>query len=241
MTVMTTTGTVTVNPAFLLEIKEVNQDLWRLLTELRHRCQRPLAPAHCRHLIDKLCQLRDQLALHFSLEEAYGYFEDPVEVAPQLCRQAEQLRGEHKELYLDFSDLIERAERMFYDEQHAALREKLGVPPNQDIHEFLVGLLKGADTVRKIASLGHTVATHTWTHQNLAKIGSEAAREEIELGISAVQRSLGTPAAPFFRFPYLSDPKAMIGHLKDRNTAIFSIDVDSYDFKTRSQIGRAHV
>src|SRR5262245_61954266 len=96
MTVITTTGTVTVNAAFLQEIKEVNQELWSLLADLRHRCQRPIAPGHCRLLIDKLCQLRDQLALHFSLEEAYGYFEDPVEVAPQLSRQAEMLRSEHR-------------------------------------------------------------------------------------------------------------------------------------------------
>src|SRR4029450_1836161 len=126
MTVITTTGTVTVNAAFLQEIKEVNQELWSLLSELRHRCQRPLAPGQFCLLIDKLGQLRDQLALHFSLEEAYGYFEDPVEVAPQLSRQAEMLRSEHKELYLDFCDLVERAERMFYDEQHAALALWIG-------------------------------------------------------------------------------------------------------------------
>ena len=61
----TTTGTVTVNAAFLQEIKEVNQELWTLLADLRHRCQRPIAPAGCRYLIDKLSQFRDQLALHF--------------------------------------------------------------------------------------------------------------------------------------------------------------------------------
>ncbi len=126
MTVVTLTGTITVNAAFLQEIKEVNHELWDSLKQLRHRCQRPIAPGHGRQLIDKLCQLRDQLALHFSLEEAYGYFEDPIDVAPRLCRQAEQLRGEHKELYLDFCDLIERAERMFYDEQHAALALWIG-------------------------------------------------------------------------------------------------------------------
>jgi len=126
MTVITSTGTVTVNAAFLQEIKEVNQELWSLLTDLRHRCQRPIAPGHCRQLIDKLSQLRDQLALHFSLEEAYGYFEDPVDVAPQLGREAQRLRAEHKELYLDFCDLVDRAERMFYDEQHAALALWIG-------------------------------------------------------------------------------------------------------------------
>ena len=103
MSVVTSTGTVTVNAAFLQEIKEVNQELWSLLAELRHRCQRPIAPGHCRQLIDKISLLRDQLALHFSLEEAYGYFDDPVDVAPQLSRQAEHLRSEHRELYQDFN------------------------------------------------------------------------------------------------------------------------------------------
>ena len=60
MSVATLTGTVTINAAFLQEIKEVNQELWSLLSDLRHKCQRPLAPGHCRHLIDKLCLLRDQ-------------------------------------------------------------------------------------------------------------------------------------------------------------------------------------
>lgn len=126
MSIATLTGTVTVNAAFLAEIKEVNQELWTLLTNLRHRCQRPIAPGHCRLLIDKLCTLRDQLALHFALEEAYGYFEDPIDVAPRLSRQADLLRGEHKGLYLDFCELVDRAERMLYDEQHAALALWIG-------------------------------------------------------------------------------------------------------------------
>jgi len=126
MTVITSTGTVTVNPAFLQEIKEVNQELWTLLRDLRHRCQRPISPGACRSNIDRLSQLRDQLALHFSLEEAYGYFEDPIDVAPQLSRDAERLRAEHKQLYSDLCDLVDRGERMFYDEQHAALALWIG-------------------------------------------------------------------------------------------------------------------
>lgn len=126
MTVLVQTATLTVNAAFLQEIKEVDQDLWQLLSDLRHRCQRPIAPGQCRLLIDKLCQLRDQLALHFALEEAYGYFENPVDVAPQLSRAAERLREEHKTLYLDFCDIAECAERMFFDEQHAALALWIG-------------------------------------------------------------------------------------------------------------------
>jgi hypothetical protein len=126
MAVVTLTRTVTVNAAFLQEIKEVNQELWHLVGDLRHRCQRPIAPGSCRTLVDKLCELRDQLALHFALEEAYGYFEDPVDVAPQLCRAAEALRSEHQHLYALLSALVERAERMFYDERLAALAVWLG-------------------------------------------------------------------------------------------------------------------
>ena len=29
--------------------------------------------------------------MHFALEEAYGYFEDAVSVAPKLCEEAEEL------------------------------------------------------------------------------------------------------------------------------------------------------
>lgn len=126
MAVVTATGTVTVNAAFLQEIKDVNQELWALLRELRHRCQRFIAPAHGRHLIDKMSQLRDQLALHFSLEEAYGYFDDPADVAPQLCCKADRLRSEHKDIFTDLCDIIEHAERLFYDEQHAALALWIG-------------------------------------------------------------------------------------------------------------------
>lgn len=121
MAVLTSTATVTVNPAFMQEIKEVNQELWQSFADLRHRCSRPLSPGQCRHLVDWLSELRDQLALHFALEEAYGYFDEPLEVAPQLADKAGRLRAEHQELYADFSDLVDRAEQMFFDGQNAAL------------------------------------------------------------------------------------------------------------------------
>jgi len=121
MAVLTTTATVTVNPAFLQEIKEVNQELWQSFAELRHRCSRPVAPAMCRHLVDWLCELRDQLALHFALEEAYGYFDEPLHVAPQLGEKADKLRSEHRDLYSEFSSLVDQAEKMFFAGQLAAL------------------------------------------------------------------------------------------------------------------------
>jgi peptidoglycan/xylan/chitin deacetylase (PgdA/CDA1 family) len=100
---------------------------------------------------------------------------------------------------------------------------------------FLVGRMAVADPemVKEYARRGHTIGTHTWSHTNLRAAGPARARGEIELGFSAVQKALGKPIAPFFRFPFLADPPGMIAHLKERQVAIFSIDVDSKDFRTR--------
>jgi hypothetical protein len=51
----------------------------------------PVLWNHTRRLVNLLEALCDQSALHFSLEEAYGYFEDANHVAPQLGEQAETL------------------------------------------------------------------------------------------------------------------------------------------------------
>ena len=126
MAFLTMTGTVTVNPAFLQEIKEGNQELWRSLADLRHRCSRPITTGMCRHLVNWLSDFRDQLVLHFALEEAYGYFDEPLQVAPQLAERADGLRSEHQELYLELSDLVDHAERMFYAGQTAALAHWFG-------------------------------------------------------------------------------------------------------------------
>ncbi len=108
MTTESRTSTVTINAAFLQEIKEVNQDLWKLLDEVRHLC----SDAHHvqlqgRRVVEKTAELRDQLAMHFALEEAYGYFDDPIHVAPRLSAAACQLRSEHQLLYTMMRDLAE--------------------------------------------------------------------------------------------------------------------------------------
>ncbi len=61
----------------------------------------------------------------------------------------------------------------------------------------------------------------------------EKAKAEIELGFSATSRALGVPMAPFFRFPYLGYSTAMHNYLGERNVAVFSIDVDSVDYRAK--------
>jgi peptidoglycan/xylan/chitin deacetylase (PgdA/CDA1 family) len=100
---------------------------------------------------------------------------------------------------------------------------------------FVVGRMAVADPamVQEIARRGHTIGTHTWSHRNLPTLLPHRAKEEIELGFSAVQKAAGAPIAPFFRFPYLSESKGMIAHLQQRQMGIFSIDVDSNDYRTQ--------
>ena len=52
--------------------------------------------------------------MHFALEEAYGYFEDPVAVAPHLNATACALRDEHSSLYSSICDVLEFVESEFY-------------------------------------------------------------------------------------------------------------------------------
>jgi len=87
------------------------------------------------------------------------------------------------------------------------------------------------EILREVAAKGHTIGTHTWSHANLRKMKEPDAKAEIEKGISAVRRALGGPVAPFFRYPYLQDTPETVAHLASRNIAIFSTDIDSFDFK----------
>src|SRR5262249_58453383 len=93
------------------------------------------------------------------------------------------------------------------------------------------------DISREVAAAGMTVGNHTWSHKDLAKNpyakDIELAKEEIEMGASAVHMAVGGPTAPFFRFPALRHPPEMVKYLGERNIAIFSTDMDSFDFTMR--------
>ena len=89
------------------------------------------------------------------------------------------------------------------------------------------------DILRQVAAAGHTVGSHTWSHVNLNKKGmtEQQAKDEIEKGFSAVRLALGAAPAPFFRFPQLQHPPAMVTYLGTRDVAMFSTDLNSFDFK----------
>jgi len=93
------------------------------------------------------------------------------------------------------------------------------------------------DISRDVAAAGMTVGNHTWSHKDLAKNpyakDIEMAKQEIEMGVSAVHMAVGGPTAPFFRFPDLQQPPELMSYLGTRNMAIFSTDIDTFDFKLR--------
>lgn len=104
--------------------------------------------------------------------------------------------------------------------------------------------------LKEVAAAGHTVGSHTWSHQPLNKTrgsmqikigdGKREVRDfdpkdEIEKGMSAVKLAIGDAGfeSPFFRFPALIQPPELVTYLGTRNVAMFSTDFDSFDFKMR--------
>jgi peptidoglycan/xylan/chitin deacetylase (PgdA/CDA1 family) len=92
------------------------------------------------------------------------------------------------------------------------------------------------EILRQVLAAGHTVGTHTWSHANLnsKKLNEQQVKDEIEMGMSAVKLALGTEPAPFFRFPELQQNPQALAYLGQRNVAIFSCDLDSFDFRKTS-------
>lgn len=91
------------------------------------------------------------------------------------------------------------------------------------------------EILKQVAAAGHTVGSHTWSHAHLdsKKLSEQQVKEEIEKGFSAIKLALGAAPAPFFRFPALQHSQASREYLGSRNIAMFSCDVDSFDFKAK--------
>ena len=99
------------------------------------------------------------------------------------------------------------------------------------IGKMAIGL---PEIIRDVKARGHTIGTHTWSHADVSKKDDQGAKDEIEKGMSGVTRGVGAPVTPFFRFPFLKDSKTALTYLGSRNIAVFSTDIDSFDFKVQT-------
>ncbi|MGA8899284.1 MAG: polysaccharide deacetylase family protein [Bradyrhizobium sp.] len=102
---------------------------------------------------------------------------------------------------------------------------------------FLIGkpASQHPEMVRRIAAEGHTVAHHTWSHRSLKRIKPDAAVQEINHGISAVEVALHgtattTPTTPFFRFPGFESTPATLDLLQSRGIVVFGADLWASDW-----------
>lgn len=106
---------VALNPAFLEEIKDSNTTLWSRWAALREACHdNEDSRSMLCQIVQLLNELRDSLALQFSLEEAYGYVELPGQKVDAGSLHIDRIRGQHCSLYLQLNELTEIAEDLQY-------------------------------------------------------------------------------------------------------------------------------
>jgi hypothetical protein len=102
-----------INPAFFHDIKDDREELLFIEGRIKYLLGNAQLFSENRKEFCELTELLcDQLALHFALEEAYGYFDEAVEVAPRLHHKALQLRSEHADLFQAAQQLCEIAYRV---------------------------------------------------------------------------------------------------------------------------------
>lgn len=101
---------------------------------------------------------------------------------------------------------------------------------------FLVGRKATAfpRLTRRTAAAGHTIATHTYSHPLLNRMSFARAEAEIDRGIAAVTRALGSDAdghiAPFFRFPGFASTPRLLDRLARRGIVVFGADLWASDW-----------
>lgn len=120
------TTSLAVNAAFMWEIKSVNEELWMIVDRLLLFCRRPhLISRRAHRLVDLLEQFQDLVAMQFTLEEAYGYFDDPAVVEPQVSATALTLRQEHVTLYQQLMKIVDKAQDAYFECDEMRLVYKL--------------------------------------------------------------------------------------------------------------------
>ena len=107
---------VTINAAFFEEIKEAHFEVDELAKRIMRLGVHPnWTDSVCRELTDQLNRLSELVRWYFSLEETYGYFEDPVFVSAAYSQRVSDLRAEHKSLLAEIKQLSDHAARLLYN------------------------------------------------------------------------------------------------------------------------------
>ena len=97
---------------------------------------------------------------------------------------------------------------------------------------FMAGRMATAypTIAQRVRREGHTVATHTWDHANLAKSSTASAAANIDRGTAAIRAATGARDLSFFRYPYLAKSARTDQILKRKGLIAFGANIDSKDY-----------
>lgn len=99
---------------------------------------------------------------------------------------------------------------------------------------FMLGenIAEAPELVRRAFKEGHSIGTHTFSHEHLSQVPFAQAKKEIDLGIAAATEALRNTGSlsPFFRAPYLDINRQVEKYLLSRGLMIWSIDVAADDW-----------
>ncbi|KAI5779647.1 chitin deacetylase-like protein [Peziza echinospora] len=100
---------------------------------------------------------------------------------------------------------------------------------------FVTGTLYGciynrADFVKKADKSGHQIASHTWSHANLANLGASQVQDEVLKLERALVNILGGRKPTYMRPPNLATGGTMQSTLTQLGYRIINVDVDSQDW-----------
>jgi peptidoglycan/xylan/chitin deacetylase (PgdA/CDA1 family) len=90
--------------------------------------------------------------------------------------------------------------------------------------------LANPSSVRDVSQRGHTLAAGpSPASADFGEIGFEAAKMEVEKGLTAVAKASNAPAAPFFRVAATNVAPDVLAYLKERGVSLWSIDLAAGD------------
>ena len=98
-----------------------------------------------------------------------------------------------------------------------------------------------AQTARKVAEQGSEIATHTWDHPNLTKLGASEMRKELSRSLNAIEETTGVRPT-VLRPPYGSVNSAVREACAEMGLVIANWNIDPEDWKTRNAASiRSHI
>ena len=98
---------------------------------------------------------------------------------------------------------------------------------------FMAGRMAAAypQIAQRVRREGHTIAGHTYGHENLANLNTEAGRATVRRGMRAVRNATGLRDVPFFRYPYLAKSARTDAMIRSEGLIAFGTNIDSKDYK----------